>query len=69
MESKCVIEVKDLLAKGKVLSAAFLAQEAKQAGDNVPSEVLVVYMGKVVKDRASVLDSLPHDTFKCPHSH
>jgi len=59
----------ELLNAGKVLSATFFAQEARESGDDTPTELLMSRLGQVAKLRANVLDALPHDTFKCPHSH
>jgi hypothetical protein len=67
--SKSVADTMQLFDAGKMLSAAALAYEAKQRGDMVPERILMQQMENVASSRARVLDALPHDTFKCPHSH
>ena len=62
-------KTKDLLSIGKVLRATLVAREAKECGDNTPTQIIVELLGRVAKDRAEKFDALPHDTFKCPHSH
>lgn len=69
MTTSSMQKMMQLLNAGKVLRAAFVAQEAKGQGDSLPAQALAEYMDVVVKRRAEVYESLPHDTFKCPHSH